>query len=85
LRQQIGEAQRAMVAAPGVPADRVEYLRTAFAGVLTDPAVIAEGARTTREIEYLSGSELQALVAAHMQVAGPRLAEFRKVVLDDYF
>ena len=45
LRQQIGEAQRAMVAAPGVPADRVDYLRAAMAGVLTDPAVIAEGVR----------------------------------------
>jgi len=85
LRQQIGEAQRAMVAAPGVPAERVEYLRTALEGVLTDPAVIAEGERTTREIEYLSGAELQKLVVQLMQAAGPRLAEFRKVVLDDYF
>jgi tripartite-type tricarboxylate transporter receptor subunit TctC len=85
LRQQIGEAQRAMVAAPGVPTDRVEYLRAAFAGVLTDTAVIAEGVRTTREIEYLSGAELQKLVGELMQAAGPRLAEFRKVVLDDYF
>ena len=34
LRQRIGEAQRAMVAAPGVPADRVEFLRRTFADVL---------------------------------------------------
>jgi len=85
LRQQIGEAQRAMVAGPGVPTDRVEYLRTAVAGVLTDPAVIAEGKRTTREIEYLSGAELQKLVGELMRAVGPHLAEFRKIVLDDYF
>src|ERR1700722_19748455 len=41
LREQIGEAQRAMVAAPDVPADRVDYLRGVFAEVLTDPPVLA--------------------------------------------
>src|SRR5215471_4234470 len=50
LRQQIGEAQRAMVAAPGVPADRIRYLRMAFAQILTDPAVIEEGTKTSRDI-----------------------------------
>jgi tripartite-type tricarboxylate transporter receptor subunit TctC len=85
LRQQIGEAQRAMVAAPGVPAERVEYLRAAFADVLTDRAVIEEGEKTGREIEYLPGVELQKLVGELMQAAGPHLAEFRKVVLEDYF
>src|ERR1700684_1849751 len=44
LREQIGEAQRAMVAAPDVPADRVDYLRGVFAEVLTDPTVLEEGA-----------------------------------------
>lgn len=85
LREKIGEAQRAMVAAPDVPADRVEYLRNAFSAVLTDPAVIAEGARTNREIEYMSGAELQQLVTDLMQAAGPRLPEFEKIVLDTYF
>jgi tripartite-type tricarboxylate transporter receptor subunit TctC len=85
LREQIGEAQRAMVAAPDVPQDRVDYLRSAFAEVLTDPAVIEEGARTNREIDYMSGAELQRLVGELMQAAGPRLAEFHKIVLDTYF
>jgi tripartite-type tricarboxylate transporter receptor subunit TctC len=85
LRQEIGEAQRAMVAAPGVPADRVEYLRAAFTSILTDPAVIEEGVKATREIEYLSGADLQKLVGKLIQAAGPRLPEFRKVVLEDYF
>jgi tripartite-type tricarboxylate transporter receptor subunit TctC len=85
LRQQIGEAQRAMVAAPGVPADRVDYLRRVFAEVLTDPALVEEGARTNREIEYMSGSDLQRLVADLMKAAGPRLPEFHRIVLDTYF
>ncbi len=74
-----------MVAAPDVPADRVEYLRGALAEVLTDPAVIEEGAKTNREIEYMSGGDLQQLVADLMKAAGPRLPEFQKIVLDTYF
>jgi tripartite-type tricarboxylate transporter receptor subunit TctC len=85
LRQRIGEAQRAMVAAPGVPADRVDFLREAFAEVLADPALIAEGAKTSREIEYMGGWELQQLVGQLMTAAGPRLPEFRKIVLESYF
>jgi tripartite-type tricarboxylate transporter receptor subunit TctC len=85
LRQRIGEAQRAMVAAPGVPADRVEFLRSAFAEVLTNPALIEEGAKTRREIEFMAGGELQQLVGGLMQTAGPRLPEFRKIVLESYF
>jgi tripartite-type tricarboxylate transporter receptor subunit TctC len=85
LREQIGEAQRAMVAAPAVPADRVEYLRTIFAEILTDPAVIAGGAKSNREIEYMSGGDLQRRVGTLTQAAGPRLAEFRRILLDRYF
>jgi tripartite-type tricarboxylate transporter receptor subunit TctC len=85
LRQRIGEAQRAMVAAPNVPADRVDFLREAFADVLADPALIAEGAKTSHEIEYMGGRELQQFVAELMSAAGPRLPEFRKIVLESYF
>ena len=85
LRQQIGEAQRAMVAAPDVPPDRVDYLRGVFAEVLTDPAVLEEGAKTNREIDYMSGADLQRLVGDLMRAAGPRLPEFHKIVLEMYF
>lgn len=85
LREDIGEAQRAMVAAPDVPPDRIDYLRSVFTAVLTDPAVLDEGARTNREIEYLSGGDLQRLVSELMVSVGPRLPEFHKVVLDTYF
>ena len=85
LREDIGEAQRAMVAAPDVPPDRVDYLRSVFTEVLTDPVVIDEGAKTNREIEYLSGSDLQRLVSDLMASVGPRLPEFHKIVLDTYF
>ena len=85
LRRQIGEAQRALAAAPGVPADRIAYLRAVLADILTDPAVIEEAARSNREIDFLPGAALQQLIANLMGAAGPRLPEFRRVVLDSYF
>ena len=85
LREQIGDAQRAMIAAPDVPLDRVDYLRSVFGQVLTDPAVIEEGVKTNREIEYMPGADLQRLVGDLMKAAGPRLPEFNKIVLDTYF
>jgi tripartite-type tricarboxylate transporter receptor subunit TctC len=85
LRQQIGEAQRAMVAAPGVPDERVRYLRGVFAEILTDPAVMEEGAQSNRDIEFMPGDELQKLVGDLMRAAGPRLPQFRRIVLESYF
>lgn len=85
LRRQIGEAQRAMVAAPEVPADRVAYLRAVLAEILTDPTVIEEGAKSGREIDFMAGADLQRLIVTLMGSAGARLPEFRKVVLDTYF
>lgn len=85
LRQQIGEAQRAMIAAPGVPTERVDYLRSVFAEVLNDPDVIQEGGRTNREIEFMPGADLQRLIGELMRAAGPRLPEFRRIALESYF
>jgi tripartite-type tricarboxylate transporter receptor subunit TctC len=85
LRSQIGEAQRALVAAPDVPPERVDYLRDVFAGILTDAAVLEEGVKTNREIEFMSGGDLQRQIGELLTAAGPRLPEFHKIVLDTYF
>jgi len=74
-----------MVARPGVPDDRVRYLRDVFAEILTDPTVVEEGAQSSRDIEFMAGDELQALVGNLVRAAGPRLPQFRKVVLESYF
>jgi tripartite-type tricarboxylate transporter receptor subunit TctC len=85
MRQEIGEAQRAMVAAPGTPQDRVEYMREVWADVLKDPAVVEEGAKTKREINFMPGGELQTLIGDLMKVAAPRVPEIKHVVLQSYF
>jgi tripartite-type tricarboxylate transporter receptor subunit TctC len=85
LREQIGETQRALVAAPGMPPERIAYLRSVLGEVLTDPAVMQEGAKTNREIDYMPGTDLQKLVGDLMEAGGRRLPEFHKIVLDSYF
>ena len=42
---------------PGVPAERVAALRTAFERLAQDPAFLAEMDRTKTEVSYLSGVE----------------------------
>ena len=53
---------RAVVGAPGLPKDRLEYLQQAWRDVLTDPALIAEGKKTTYTIEYESPDKLKPVV-----------------------
>jgi hypothetical protein len=68
-----------------VPQDRVDYLRRVLGEVLTDPTVVDSGARTNREIEYMSGADLQKLVGDLMESARPHLGELHKILIDTYF
>ena len=51
-----------LIAPPGLPAERVQILRSAFDAMLRDPAVIAEGVKEGMDIDPVSGSDLQALI-----------------------
>jgi tripartite-type tricarboxylate transporter receptor subunit TctC len=48
---------------PGVPAERVAALRTAFERLAQDPAFLAEMDRTKTEVSYLSGAESERLIS----------------------
>ena len=52
------ELGRPFFAPPGVPADRLQALRTAFAAALKDPALVEEATKAKLEIVPLSGEEL---------------------------
>jgi len=58
------EAGRPFAAPPGVPADRVTALRSAFAATLNDPEFRAEAEKAQLEIEPLTGAEIEKLLAA---------------------
>jgi len=51
-------------APPGVPADRVEALRTGFRGAVQDPEFLADAARVNADVAAMEGEEIGKLVAA---------------------
>ena len=53
---------RPFTAPPGVPADRLQALRTAFKDTIHDPAFIADAAKAKLEIEYVSDEEIVAVL-----------------------
>lgn len=57
-----GSIGRPFVVAPEVPVERVAALRKAFAETVADPDFLADAARSRKEIEPITGEELDTLV-----------------------
>jgi tripartite-type tricarboxylate transporter receptor subunit TctC len=60
------EIGRALLAPPGVPADRAAALRQAFAQMIKDPDFIAESERRSLDVEPLAADEIGRIVADDM-------------------
>ena len=85
LRAELNQYGRVLLTMPGIPADRLAALRAAIAKVLTDPAVIAEGAKTQRFIEFRDGETMERLARKlATQLSPERKREVREVVLKKY-
>lgn len=54
---------RSFVAPPGLPADRIQTLRTAFMAMIADADFLAEIKKADAELNPLSGEELQKIIA----------------------
>jgi hypothetical protein len=54
---------RPLVAPPGVPADRVKALQTAFMATMSDAAFMSEASKLGLSIDPISGAELADLIA----------------------
>jgi tripartite-type tricarboxylate transporter receptor subunit TctC len=52
---------RALIAPPGIPADRLAALRAAFDKAVADPALVADAARRNLLLEPTPGSDVQAI------------------------
>src|SRR3990170_3983388 len=86
FRAKVGEIGRALITTPGVPDDRVQFLRAVAAAMLADPAVVAEGDGTGRPIEYAAATELRELIRQTLETLdSAKLAEVRSVLLEKYY
>lgn len=72
-----GTVGRAVIAPPGLAADRINMLRTAFDATMKDKDFLADIATTKLEFEPMTGAQLQALVAAATRVTPAVLARAR--------
>jgi tripartite-type tricarboxylate transporter receptor subunit TctC len=54
---------RPFASAPGIPAERVQALRTAFTATMKDPQFLADAARTQIDISPMTGEEVDALLS----------------------
>jgi tripartite-type tricarboxylate transporter receptor subunit TctC len=76
---------RTLVGAPKMPDDRVEYLRAVFKKVLTDPAVMDEGAKTQRWLSWADGRETQKFVRDYLAKRDPKMrAKVKQVILEKF-
>jgi hypothetical protein len=69
-----------IVTSPGVPAERVAALRAAFDATIADPAFRAEAARLKRDINPVSGAELQRIIEAILATPAPVRARLAALI-----
>jgi tripartite-type tricarboxylate transporter receptor subunit TctC len=62
---------RPFVLPPGVPADRVAALRSAFAATMKDPGFLADAKRANLHVDAITGDELAHLIDAAYQTPRP--------------
>ena len=76
---------RVLVLPPKVPAERAQILEAAFRSVLTDPAVIAEGERTNRPLNFASAGDTRAVIKRIISDLTPdERKEIKELILHGY-
>lgn len=72
---------RPFAAPPGVPAERVAALRTAFMALTKDPAFIKAAKAQDLEVDPVSGEKIQGIIARISKTPKPLIRELRDVAL----
>jgi hypothetical protein len=81
FRASLNDLGRILVTTPGVPGDRLDFLRAAVKRALNDPALIAEGEKTQRFVQYQPPEEALELTRQVLATATPDQKEqLRKII-----
>lgn len=85
FRAAIADFGRTLVVPSDTPPDRIAALQKAVAAVLSDPAVLEEGARTERPIAYMSAAQSRRTLDGILAGFNPsELAALKKLLLTAY-
>ena len=71
---------RVYVTSPRTPKDRVQILRNAFAGTLTDPEFVAETKKINLDVNPLPGEEVKKIVDDLFKLPAPMVAKLSAVL-----
>ena len=77
---QSGIADRAFVAPPGVPADRLAALERAYMRTLQDPAFVADAKRQQFDVDPVKGAAIQEFVEGMMALPDSTVEKLRKLM-----
>ena len=81
FRANLNDLGRILVTTPGVPEDRLQFLRGAIERVLNNPELIAEGAKTQRFVAFQPAEKaLELTRKALTGVPAPQVARMRQVI-----
>lgn len=75
-----GDFGRPIVAAPGVPADRMKIIRDAFNKAIHDPALLADAEKRRLDIDPATGEELDALAKEVMTAPADVVERVKKLI-----
>ena len=75
--EQVG---RSIVAPPGVPAERVAMLRSAFMDTMKDPAMLADLEKARAEFNPMNGADLQQLILNVASVEPEIIARMQEIL-----
>ncbi|MDP2643617.1 MAG: tripartite tricarboxylate transporter substrate-binding protein [Desulfobacterales bacterium] len=75
------EVARAMMTTPGVPADRVAFLRDALKKTLTNPKLLKQTAKMQRPVDYLEGEKVLDFIKISINKAPTLFVQELKKVL----
>lgn len=71
---------RSLAVPPGVPADRIAFLRAAFAKVVKKPAFIAEMKKSRLEVTASTGERIQQIVTSNLKASPAVVAKARNML-----
>lgn len=75
-----GVFARPYIAPPGVPADRVKLLRTAFMTTMKDPGYIADAKKLHLDVNAISGEKVEALINELYETPQSAIDRVRQVI-----
>jgi tripartite-type tricarboxylate transporter receptor subunit TctC len=71
---------RPMVGPPGIPADRLKILRSAYMSAIKDPALVAEAEKRGYEMDPVPGDKLESLAKEVMAQPPPVIERMKRIL-----